>query len=73
MHDRISQYNVDITLNYNFLPTVTLDFSNLAFPAIISNFDPDMNYMHVFRGSYRGSHKLYNFTRSNKLMKDRCP
>ena len=45
MHDRISQYNVDITLNYLFLPTVTLDFSNLAFPAIISNFDPDMNYM----------------------------
>ena len=48
MHDRISQYNVDITLNYLFLPTVTLDFSNLAFPAIISNFDPDMNYMKVF-------------------------
>ena len=44
MHDRISQYNGDITLNYNFLPTVTLDFSNLAFPDIISNFDPDMNY-----------------------------
>ena len=44
MHDHISQYNVDITLNYLFLPTVTLDFSNLAFPAIISNFDPDMNF-----------------------------